>query len=231
MHERLDEYNILKSETVVEFKNKYNLLLTDIENYKFRENSSKGFAVKQNRNSQMILSDMQMLNAILDETLQRIDNFFVESNQNEYTKLKDIIDIIVKRYINEINNSREMLQEAMYEYYDYRNNPNRFENNPNKKNSAVRARIWKKERNNALSNILRWSINLISLRDMVEKTYFKNFDSKYIEKYQEFIDYLSSRSNYYSYFNTEEQIDETKKNKDKKRKLKVNDRLKSKHSN
>lgn len=219
MHERLDEKNTLESDLVVEFKKKYNLLLTDIEKYRFREDSSKGFATKQNRNSQMILSDLQILNGLLDNNLQRIDKFLVDSNPNEYLDLKKIFNNVFKRIIQVIDNSREALKEARSDYYD-------FEKKPNKKNSAVNARIWKKERNNTLSEILSWSISIVSLRDMAEQRYFKNFDKGYIEAYQNFIDYLMTRPNYYSYLNAEEQINETENNKNIKRELK-----KTKHSN
>ena len=218
MHERLDENNNLKSDLVVEFKNKYNLLLTDIERYKFRQDSSKGFAAKQNRNSQMILSDLQILNGLLNDNLQRIDKFLVNSNPNEYLDLKKIFNNIIKSIIQAINNSREALKEARSDYYD-------FEKKPNKKNSAVNARIWKKERNNTLSEILSWSISLVSLRNMAEPKYFKNFDRDYIEAYQHFIYYLMTRPNYYSYLNAGEQINETENNKNIKRELK-----KTKHS-
>lgn len=216
MHERLDEKNTLESNLVIEFKKKYNLLLTDIEKYRFREDSSKGFATKQNRNSQMILSDLQILNGLLDDNLQRIDRFLVDSNSNEYLDLKKIFNNVFKRIIQVIDNSREALKEARSDYYD-------FEKKPNKKNSAVNARIWKKERNNTLSSILSWSITLVSLRDMAEQKYFKNYDKDYIETYQHFIDYLMTRPNYYSYLKAEEQINETEINKNIKRK--------SKHSN
>lgn len=219
MHDKLDENNTLKSELVVEFKNKYNLLLTDIERYKFRQDSSKGFAIKQNRNSQMILSDLQILNSLLDDNLQRIDKFLVDSSPNEYLELKKIFNNVFKRIMQAINNSHEALKETRSDYYG-------FEKKLNKKNSAVNARIWKKERNNTLSSILSWSISLVSLRDMAEKKYFKNYNKKYIEEYQNFIDYLMTRPNYYSYLTAEEQINETEINKNIKKELK-----KSKHQN
>ena len=61
MHEKLDEFNNLKSEIVIEFKNAFNYLLETIKKYKFREDSSKGFAIKQNKNSMLILSGLKVI--------------------------------------------------------------------------------------------------------------------------------------------------------------------------
>lgn len=223
MHERLDEFNNLKSEIIIEFKKSYNKLLDKINNYKFRENSSKGFSVNQNRNSRLILSDLQILNGKLDDTLKYIDSFLVKGSSNEYLARKNIIGYILKEYIDRFDSISSLLDEAMYEYYD-------DSRSINKTNRAVRARLWKKERNNALSYILHVSIGLIDIRSSIGLL-CSDFNDKFIIDYQEFLKYLSDRPNYYSYFTAEEQHEETENNKRIKRELKLNNGVKSKQKN
>ena len=210
MHEELDEFNNLKSQMAIEFKESYNRLLKTIKKYKFRENSSKGFAVKQNRNSMLILSDLQILNRILDNTLQYIDTFIIQSGPNEYLNKKTCY--LLNQYINGMISTGTLLNDAMYEYYDDSQNILR-------KNSGVRVRNWKKERNGALSYILRVSIGLLDIKNSL-RLYINDYDNKFIDEYQEFMEYLTSRPNYYSYFTVDEQIEETRNNKERKRKLK-----------
>ncbi len=210
MHEELDEFNNLKSQMTIEFKESYNRLLKTIKKYKFRENSSKGFAVKQNRNSMLILSDLQILNRLLDSTLQYIDTFIIQSDSNECLNKK--IYYLLNQYINGMNSTGTLLNDAMYEYYD--DSQSIF-----KKNSGARVRDWKKERNGALSYILRVSIGLLDIKNSL-RLYINDYDNKFIDEYQEFIEYLTSRPNYYSYFTVDEQLEETKNNKERKRKLK-----------
>jgi len=221
MYEELDEFNQLKSQIVIEFKKSYNRLLETIKKYKFRENSSKGFAAKQNRNSRIIVTDLQILNRILDSTLQYIDTFILQSGPTE--DLNKIIHYLLNQYINGMNSTDTLLNDAMYEYYD-------DSKSIVKKNSAVRARDWKKERNSALSYVLHISIGLLDIKNSL-RLYINDYDSKFINEYQEFIEYLTSRPNYYSYFTADEQLEETKNNKERKRKLKLNDRLKLKQQN
>ncbi len=210
MHEELDEFNNLKSQMTIEFKESYNRLLKTIKKYKFRENSSKGFAVKQNRNSMLILSDLQILNRLLDSTLQYIDTFIIQSDSNEGLNKK--IYYLLNQYINGMNSTGTLLNDAMYEYYD--DSQSIF-----KKNSGARVRDWKKERNGALSYILRVSIGLLDIKNSL-RLYINDYDNIFIDEYQEFIEYLTSRPNYYSYFTVDEQLEETKNNKERKRKLK-----------
>ena len=210
MHEKLDEFNNLKSEITIEFKESYNRLLKTIKKYNFRENSSKGFAVKQNRNSRIILADLQILNRILDSTLQYIDTFIIQNGPNEYLNKKT--HYLLNQYINGMNSRGTLLNDAMYEYYD--DSQSIF-----RKNSSVRVRNWKKERNGALSYILRVSIGLLDIKNSL-RLYINDYDNKFIDEYQEFIEYLTSRPNYYSYFTVDEQLEETKNNKERKRKLK-----------
>ena len=218
MHEKLDEFNNLKSEIAIEFKNAFNYLLETIKKYKFREDSSKGFAIKQNRNSILILSDLQMLNGIINDTLQYIDTFLIKINSDEF--LNKNTQYILKQYINRINSISSLLNDAMYEYYD-------DSKSINKPNSAVRARMWKKERNNALSYILHVSIGLIDIRNSIRLLY-QDYNDKFITEYQEFLDYLTKRPNYYSYFTVDEQRNYTEVNKKTKKKLKLNDGMESK---
>ena len=211
MHEKLDEFNNLKSEIVIEFKNAFNYLLETIKKYKFREDSSKGFAIKQNKNSMLILSDLQILNGIINDTLQYIDSFLVESNSDEF--LNKNTQYILKQYINRIYSISSLLNDAMYEYYD-------DSKSINKSNSAVRARNWKKERNDALSYILHVSIGLIDIRSSI-RLFCHDYNDKSITEYQEFLDYLTKRPNYYSYFTVDEQREYTESNRKIKKELKL----------
>jgi len=77
---------------------------------------------------------------------------------------------------------------------------------------------------------LHISIGLLDIKNSL-RLYINDYDSKFINEYQEFIEYLTSRPNYYSYFTADEQLEETKNNKERKRKLKLNDRLKLKQQN
>jgi len=221
MHEVLDEYNNLKSEITIEFKKAYNILLVNIKKYKFDENSKKGFATKQNKNSRAILSDLQILNSLLDDILKFIDDLFTKTNPNDFIELKETTTNELKSCINNIYFNCTLLSEAMYAYYD----GNII---PDSKNSSARARNWKKERNNTLANILEISFHLLGLRNKIEVSCYGNYDYKINEDFKSFLDYLSSRPNYYSYMTTEMQNTEAKKNKSKKRILKETDRIKSK---
>lgn len=211
MHEKLDEFNNLKNEMTIEFKNTFNYLLETIKKYKFREDSSRGFAIKQNKNSMLILSDLQILNGMINDTLQYIDSFLVESNSDEF--LNKNTQYILKQYINRIYSISSLLNDAMYEYYD-------DSKSINKPNSAVRARIWKKERNNALSYILHVSIGLIDIRSSIRFLY-QDYNDKSIIEYQRFLDYLTKRPNYYSYFTVDEQREYTENNRKIKKELKL----------
>ena len=219
MHDELDEFNNLKNDIAIEFKKSYNFLLETIKKYKFREESSKGFAIRQNRNSMLILSDLQILNSKLDDTLQYIDSFLVERNSDECSNIK----YVLKQYIDRINSMSSLLNEAMYEYYD-------DSRSIYKTNSSVRVREWKKERNNALSYILHVSIGLIDIRNSI-RLLRHDFNDKFITEYQEFLEYLSGRPNYYSYFTVDEQRGYTENNRKVKKELKLSDRLKSKQKN
>lgn len=211
MHEKLDEFNNLKNEMTIEFKNAFNYLLETIKKYKFREDSSGGFAVKQNKNSMLILSDLQILNGMINDTLQYIDSFLVESNSDEF--LNKNTQYILKQYINRIYSISSLLNDAMYEYYD-------DSKSINKPNSAVRARIWKKERNDALSYILHVSIGLIDIRNSIRLLYH-DYNDNFIVEYQRFLDYLAKRPNYYSYFTVDEQREYTENNRKIKKELKL----------
>ena len=221
MHEVLDEYNNLKSEITIEFKNAYNILLDTIKKYKFDENSKKGFATKQNKNSRMILSDIQVLNGILDDILKYIDNFFTKTNPNDFIEMKETTNYELKAYINKIYLNCTLLSEAMYAYYD----GNKM---PESKNSSARVRNWKQERDNALANILEISFHLLGLRNNIEVSCYGSYDYRINESFESFHKYLESRSYYYSFLNTDMHHTETERNKTRKRLLKENDRLKSK---
>lgn len=231
MHEKIDENNKLKSDIMIEFKESYNRLLETIKKYKFKENSSRGFAAKQNRNNRLILHDLQMLNGKLDEILQYIDSFIIESNSdkyivsdknifergtsqylvnrvvpmiphklskgictlnpNDYSEEKTIIDNSLKLCIRHMNDADKKTNDAMYTYY--------YDTEENQKNSAVRARIWKKEKNNALHIIINVATILSIMGDMINNISVNNSKINSVESIQRFMDYLSKGPNYYSY--------------------------------
>lgn len=201
MHDKLDEYNILKSEIVVEFKESYNKLLEEIRKYKFREDSSKGFAVKQNRNSQIILSDIQILNGIVTEILQLIDTYIKEHPDGYYTE-KNIAYNSLKLYIKKLNDASIKLYNSMLEYYD-------DTRSKELKNSSKRARNWKQERNNALSVLLGVVSGLSIVGNMVKSQCQNNYKIYPTNNFQDFINYLATRPNYYSYKTLDEQHDIT----------------------
>ena len=208
---------------MIEFKESYNRLLESIRKYRFREDSPNGYAINQNKNSHTILFDLQILNGILNKTLQIIDQYLIQNSNNEYTLEKLIASNSLKEYIKHLNYAYAILNNAMYEYYYNIKNVKH-------KNSAVRAREWKKSRNNALSTILGVSSGLSIVGDMIKSKYPNNYDTRPTENFQKFINHLGDRPNRYSYLSTSEQKDITEIHKSIKEKKRTISRLNIKQS-